>query len=243
MTSADDLKQLAPAGKLRGGVVVAPAASAFFAIKDDKGAVRGVTVDLLRAFAAKLKLPLDLQVFSNSGQVTDAVANAACDLAFMPQDAERAKKSRFRPGLLLHRKHLSGAGGLENPKHRRGQPAGRAHRRHLQHHHRAQRAPHRAQRRRRGSAERRSDDRDGGQGRGRRLRAVARLRSPACCRNCRARACWRAISSRPASPSPCPRAAPARSRSPAACSTTPRNPASVRRALDAAGFKDAVVAP
>ncbi len=51
---ADDLKQLAPTGKLRGGVVVAPAGSAFFAIKDGKGEVSGVTVDLLRAFAQKL---------------------------------------------------------------------------------------------------------------------------------------------------------------------------------------------
>ena len=53
--SPDDLKQLAPTGKLRGGVVVAPAASAFFAIKDDKGEPHGVTVDLLRAFSAALK--------------------------------------------------------------------------------------------------------------------------------------------------------------------------------------------
>ena len=60
MTSPDELREIAPTGKLRGGVVVAPAASAFFAIKDDKGEPRGVTVDLLRAFAAALQLPLDL---------------------------------------------------------------------------------------------------------------------------------------------------------------------------------------
>ena len=35
MSSPDDIKQLAPTGRLRGGVVVAPAPSAFFAIKDD----------------------------------------------------------------------------------------------------------------------------------------------------------------------------------------------------------------
>ena len=80
MTNPDDLKQLAPTGKLRGGVVVSPAASAFFAIRNAKGEVQGVTVDLVRAFAETLKLPLELQVFSNSGQVTDSVASAACDL-------------------------------------------------------------------------------------------------------------------------------------------------------------------
>src|ERR1700751_3354286 len=97
----DDLKQLAPSGKLRGGVVVAPAASAFFAVKDGNGAVRGVTVDILHAFGEKLKLPIELQVYDNSGQVTDAVANASCDVAFMPQDAERAKKVDFGPAYYF----------------------------------------------------------------------------------------------------------------------------------------------
>src|SRR5262245_32669099 len=95
MTSPDDLKQLAPTGKLRGGVVAAPAASAFFAIKDGKGEIKGVTVDLIRSFAGALKLPLALQVYDNSGQVTDAVAEGTCDLAFMPRDAERAKRAKF----------------------------------------------------------------------------------------------------------------------------------------------------
>jgi polar amino acid transport system substrate-binding protein len=101
MTNPDDLKQLAPTGKLRGGVVVSPAASAFFAIRDGLGEVKGVTVDLVRAFAEALKLPLVLQVYENSGQVTDAVGKGDCDLAFMPQDAERAKKVDFGPAYYF----------------------------------------------------------------------------------------------------------------------------------------------
>ena len=101
MISPDTIKQLAPTGTLRGGVVVAPAGSVFFAIKDAQGAPHGVTVDLLNAFAAALKLPLALQVYDNSGQVTDAVANGACDLAFMPQDAERAKRVDFGPAYFI----------------------------------------------------------------------------------------------------------------------------------------------
>jgi polar amino acid transport system substrate-binding protein len=101
MTSPETIKQLAPTGTLRGGVVVAPAGSVFFAIKDAQGAPRGVTVDLLNAFASALKLPLTLQVYDNSGQVTDAVANGACDLAFMPQDAERAKRVDFGPAYFI----------------------------------------------------------------------------------------------------------------------------------------------
>ena len=101
MTNPDDLKILAPTGKLRGGVVVAPAASAFFAIKDAKGDVRGVAVDLLNGFARALKLPFAMQVFDNSGQVTDAVASGACDVAFMPRDPTREGKVDFGPAYYI----------------------------------------------------------------------------------------------------------------------------------------------
>ena len=37
----------------------------------------------------------------NSGQVTDAVTNGDCDLAFMPQDAARAKKVDFGPAYFF----------------------------------------------------------------------------------------------------------------------------------------------
>src|SRR6476620_3922693 len=95
MTSPEDLKQLAPTGKLRGGVVAAPAASAFFAIKDGKDDVKGVTLALMRGFATALKLPLALQIYDNSGHVTDAVTKGESDIAFMPQAAEPAKRVDF----------------------------------------------------------------------------------------------------------------------------------------------------
>jgi len=98
--SPDVLKELAPTGKLRGGVVTAPAGSTFFAVKDGD-TVRGVTVELLRAMAGALKLPLDLQVYDNSGQVTDAVAGGTCDVAFMPHDASRAEKVDFGPSYFI----------------------------------------------------------------------------------------------------------------------------------------------
>ena len=58
MTQTDDLKELAPTGRLRGGVVIAPAKTGFFAIKDGQGAPHGVTVDLLRFLSGETKLPL-----------------------------------------------------------------------------------------------------------------------------------------------------------------------------------------
>jgi polar amino acid transport system substrate-binding protein len=101
MPSPDDLKELAPTGTLRGGVVVSPAPSAFFAIRDSKGEVKGVTIDLVRVFAETLKLPLELQVYENSGQVTDAVAGGTCDLAFMPRDAAREARVEFGPAYYM----------------------------------------------------------------------------------------------------------------------------------------------
>src|SRR3569623_948530 len=101
MTAPDVLKELAPTGRLRGGVVIAPAASAFFAIKDGQGAPHGVTVDLLRFFAAQTKLPRDLTLYDNSGQVTDAVAEGSCDVGFMPQDAARAARVAFGPPYTM----------------------------------------------------------------------------------------------------------------------------------------------
>jgi polar amino acid transport system substrate-binding protein len=100
MPTSDEIKQLAPTGSLRGGVVIAPAQSAFFAVGEGSD-VRGVTVDLLRNFAAALDLPLALQIYSNSGQVTDAVATGDCDVAFMPQDAARAARVDFGPAYCF----------------------------------------------------------------------------------------------------------------------------------------------
>jgi polar amino acid transport system substrate-binding protein len=94
------LKELAPTGVLRCGVVVAPAASVFFAIEaGDKP--RGVTVDLFEAFAEDLRFPVDLKLFPNSGELTAAVARAEVDVAFMPQDAERAKSVDFGPAYYM----------------------------------------------------------------------------------------------------------------------------------------------
>lgn len=100
MINPDDLKSLAPAGTLRCGVVVAPAASAFFAVQTANGP-QGVTVDLFRALGEDLKLPVDLRIFPNSGELTDAIGKGTCDVAFMPQDADRAKKVDFGPPYIL----------------------------------------------------------------------------------------------------------------------------------------------
>lgn len=96
------LRELAPTGKLRVGVGVGPVGSAFWTTKDPAtGNPRGVTVDLGTAFAKKLGVPVEIVAFNSSGEVTEAAATGAWDVAFMPVDAERAKKVEFGPNYYL----------------------------------------------------------------------------------------------------------------------------------------------
>ncbi|MDP2411866.1 MAG: transporter substrate-binding domain-containing protein [Pseudolabrys sp.] len=101
MLASDDAHHLAPTGTLRAGVVAAPAGSAFFCTRNGRGDAHGVTVDLMRAFADTLQVPLALQVYDNSGQVTEAVASGACDIAFMPRDPAREAKVDFGPSYFV----------------------------------------------------------------------------------------------------------------------------------------------
>ena len=83
------MKELTPTGKLRAGIVYAPALSVFFAVRDADGRPRGVTVDLADELARQLGVAADFMVAPNSGLVTDAVESGAVDVGFMPVDDER----------------------------------------------------------------------------------------------------------------------------------------------------------
>jgi polar amino acid transport system substrate-binding protein len=95
------VKELIPNGKLRVGVVFAPAPSAFFVVKDPNGQPRGVTVDLANELGQKLGVPIEFMVAPNSGLVTDATESGAIDVAFMPVDEERTKRVDFGPAYYL----------------------------------------------------------------------------------------------------------------------------------------------
>ncbi len=93
------VKELAPNGKLRVGVVYAPVMSTFFVLKEGDGA-RGVTVDLGAALARRLSLPVEFVLYPNSGQATDAVESGAVDVSFMPVDEERRRRIAFGPDYV-----------------------------------------------------------------------------------------------------------------------------------------------
>jgi polar amino acid transport system substrate-binding protein len=90
--SAEARSNVAPTGSLRVAVGVGPAASPFWATRDPAtGKLRGVTVELGKAAAEKLGVPLQLVEYPNSGEIAAAGSRDAWDISFMPADPERAR--------------------------------------------------------------------------------------------------------------------------------------------------------
>jgi polar amino acid transport system substrate-binding protein len=95
---ADDLKdQIAPTGKLRVAIGISPAGGAFWSTRTEAGGYAGVPVDLGKVMAAQLGVPVEYVAYQNSGQITDAAANNAWDVTFLPKDPERATRMTFGP--------------------------------------------------------------------------------------------------------------------------------------------------
>jgi len=90
MTDAAVLKELAPTGKLRLAIAVAPSPSAQFAIKDGDS-YRGVAVTLGRALAERLGVPIEILPHQASGEIQNSAADNRWDVAFLPVDEERKK--------------------------------------------------------------------------------------------------------------------------------------------------------
>jgi polar amino acid transport system substrate-binding protein len=95
--SADALKdELTPTGKLRVAIAISPAGGAFWSTKTETG-YAGVPVDLGKAMAAQLGVPVEYVAFQNSGQITDSAAKPNWDVTFLPKDPERETKMSFGP--------------------------------------------------------------------------------------------------------------------------------------------------
>ncbi len=84
------MAQLAPTGKLRVAIAVAPSPSAQFAIKDGDG-FKGVAVTLGNALAKKLGVPAEIVAHDASGEIQNSAADNKWDVAFLPVDEERKK--------------------------------------------------------------------------------------------------------------------------------------------------------
>jgi polar amino acid transport system substrate-binding protein len=95
--------EIAPRGALRVAVAVGPSPSAFWAVRDPaSGRAKGVTVTLGEAAAAKLGVPVKIVEYSNSGEITAAASKDGWDVSFMPQDAEREKYVDTGPAYVVY---------------------------------------------------------------------------------------------------------------------------------------------
>src|SRR5712675_531685 len=95
---ADPLKdEIAPTGKLRVAIAISPAGGAFWCTKTDAGGYAGVPVDLGKAMAEQLGVPVEYVAHNNSGQIVDAVSKDTWDITFLPKDPEREGRMAFGP--------------------------------------------------------------------------------------------------------------------------------------------------
>ncbi|HTR82906.1 MAG TPA: transporter substrate-binding domain-containing protein [Reyranella sp.] len=91
------VKELAPTGKLRAGIAVAPAPNAVFAVKEANGDYRGPTVTFSRALAKSLGVEVEFAPRPNTGELTEALAAGTMDVGYMPVDEARRKLLDFSP--------------------------------------------------------------------------------------------------------------------------------------------------
>lgn len=95
--AADALKdEIAPTGKLRVAIAISPAGGAFWSTRTETG-YAGVPVDLGKAMAEQLGVPVEYIAHNNSGQIVDAVSKGTWDITFLPKDPEREGRMSFGP--------------------------------------------------------------------------------------------------------------------------------------------------
>ncbi len=89
--------ELAPTGKLRAGMNLE---NALFTIRDAAtGELHGVSVDIVRELASRLGVPVEFVVYATPGEVADAAAAGAWDVAVLAIDPTRAETITFSPAM------------------------------------------------------------------------------------------------------------------------------------------------
>jgi polar amino acid transport system substrate-binding protein len=100
---AEGVRDIAPTGSLRVAVAVGPAASAFWATRDPvTGKPRGVTVELAKAAADRLRVPLELVEYPSSDEIAAAGSRDAWDISFMPAEARREQFVEQGPAYVAY---------------------------------------------------------------------------------------------------------------------------------------------
>ena len=108
---AEDASQLAPKGELRAALI---ASNPVLVTRGADGGLGGVSVELARALAAKLNVPVRLVPYENPARYNESLGKDEWDVGFAARDPSRAEYLAFsdvfmevdngyvgRPGLLL----------------------------------------------------------------------------------------------------------------------------------------------
>lgn len=102
--SAELAALLTSTGKLRASINVG---NPILARLNDAGEAVGVSVDMAKAFAAELDLPLELCVFKSAGESVMAVSEGRADFGFFAIDPLRAEQLAFtEPYVLIEGSYL-----------------------------------------------------------------------------------------------------------------------------------------
>ncbi|HEX2545929.1 MAG TPA: ABC transporter substrate-binding protein [Ramlibacter sp.] len=96
--AADIIAALAPSGSLRASINTG---NPILAARDGIGSAKGVSVDLARALASRLGVPLELVVFDTAGKSVEAVAQEHADIGFFAIDPKRGESIRFTAAYVL----------------------------------------------------------------------------------------------------------------------------------------------
>jgi polar amino acid transport system substrate-binding protein len=91
-------RELAPHGRLRAAINLG---NPVLAQPGLDGPPTGVSVDLAREMAVRLRLPLELVVFDAAGKVTASATTDAWDIAFLAIDPARAQIIHFSPPYVV----------------------------------------------------------------------------------------------------------------------------------------------
>jgi polar amino acid transport system substrate-binding protein len=87
------VREFAPTGRLRASLNLGNAVLAHSKTATERPA--GVTIDLARAFAALLGVPVELQEYDSAALSGGALADGAADIAFLAIDPKRAERIHF----------------------------------------------------------------------------------------------------------------------------------------------------
>lgn len=91
-------RAFAPSGRLRASINTG---NPVLAAADARDGARGVSVDLARAFAERLGVPLELVVFDTAGKSVDAVTQEQADIGFFAIDPKRGQGIHFTAPYVL----------------------------------------------------------------------------------------------------------------------------------------------